>query len=140
MNSPTPMAQLCEPGATRLPLIEDDDRIAVPLAEGHGRYGFTVDHVRTGAAGLAATTPEPVDLDAVLADRTAMWEPLAAEQYVTIDITGPPAGHVWALPGALEQIIDNLLANALRVSPPSTTLTPTAPPAPGFTWWTRGPA
>ncbi|WP_458248877.1 sensor histidine kinase [Streptomyces sp. MAI_2237] len=70
-----------------------------------------------------ATTPEPVDLDAVLADRVAMWEPLAAEQYVTLTITGPPAGHVWAIPGALEQIIDNLLANALRVTPPSTTIT-----------------
>ncbi|MXM66863.1 HAMP domain-containing protein [Streptomyces sp. HUCO-GS316] len=70
-----------------------------------------------------ATTPEPVDLDAVVADRVAMWEPLAAEQFVALDITGAPAGHVWAIPGALEQIIDNLLANALRVSPPSTTIT-----------------
>lgn len=39
----------------RLLLIEDDDRIAGPLTEGLGRYGFTVDHVRTGAAGLAGT-------------------------------------------------------------------------------------
>ncbi|MEU6807492.1 response regulator transcription factor [Streptomyces sp. NPDC046831] len=43
----------------RLLLIEDDDRIAGPLTEGLGRYGFTVDHVRTGAAGLADTTPAP---------------------------------------------------------------------------------
>ncbi|MBN0048380.1 sensor histidine kinase [Streptomyces actuosus] len=71
----------------------------------------------------SATTPEPVDLDAVLADRVAMWEPLAAEQYVALGTSGPPAGHVWAIPGALEQIIDNLLANALRVCPPSTTIT-----------------
>ncbi|MFF9363925.1 sensor histidine kinase [Streptomyces griseoluteus] len=70
-----------------------------------------------------ATTPEPVDLDTVLADRVTMWESLAAEQYVTLDITGSPAGQVWAIPGALEQIIDNLLANALRVSPASTTIT-----------------
>ncbi|MFI7405639.1 ATP-binding protein [Streptomyces sp. NPDC049541] len=70
-----------------------------------------------------ATTPEPVDLDTVTAERMAMWEPLAAEQYVALDITGPPAGQVWAIPGALEQIIDNLIANALRVSPPGTTIT-----------------
>jgi signal transduction histidine kinase len=70
-----------------------------------------------------ATTPEPADLDTTLVDRVAMWEPLAAEQYVAINITGPPAGQVWAIPGALEQIIDNLLANALRVSPPSTSIT-----------------
>lgn len=70
-----------------------------------------------------ATTPEPVDLDAVLADRAAMWESLAHEQHVTVAVTGPAAGRVWAIPGALEQIIDNLVANALRVSPPGTAIT-----------------
>lgn len=49
----------------RLLLIEDDDRIAGPLTEGLGRYGFTVDHVRTGAAGLADATAAP---DLVLLD------------------------------------------------------------------------
>ncbi|MER6413491.1 response regulator transcription factor [Streptomyces humidus] len=54
----------------RLLLIEDDDRIAGPLAEGLGRYGFTVDHVRTGAAGLADTgaAPDLVLLDLGLPD------------------------------------------------------------------------
>ncbi|NUP17605.1 MAG: response regulator transcription factor [Streptomyces sp.] len=49
----------------RLLLIEDDDRIAGPLTEGLGRYGFTVDHVRTGRAGLADATGSP---DLVLLD------------------------------------------------------------------------
>ncbi|MGW7386552.1 response regulator transcription factor [Streptomyces sp. NPDC054794] len=54
----------------RLLLIEDDDRIAGPLTEGLGRYGFTVDHVRTGAAGLAGTghSPDLVLLDLGLPD------------------------------------------------------------------------
>ncbi|MDX3247057.1 response regulator transcription factor [Streptomyces sp. ME18-1-4] len=56
----------------RLLLIEDDDRIAGPLTEGLGRYGFTVDHVRTGAAGLAdadaAAAPDLVLLDLGLPD------------------------------------------------------------------------
>ncbi|GGW59705.1 two-component sensor histidine kinase [Streptomyces lucensis JCM 4490] len=86
-----------------------------------------------------ATTPEPVDLDAVLAERVAMWEPLAAEQYVALDITGPPAAQVWAIPGALEQVIDNLLANALRVSPPSTTITLHRAPGPEVHVIDQGP-
>ncbi|WP_406731642.1 response regulator transcription factor [Streptomyces sp. NBC_01794] len=54
----------------RLLLIEDDDRIAQPLTEGLGRYGFTVDRVRTGAAGLAdaAACPDLVLLDLGLPD------------------------------------------------------------------------
>jgi signal transduction histidine kinase len=100
----------------------------------HGSLDEAVDEVERlgrmvqGLLALArlensATTPEPVDLDEAVADRVAMWEPLAAEQYVALAVTGSPAGKVWAVPGALEQIIDNLVANALRVSAPGTTLT-----------------
>ncbi|MEV7866711.1 response regulator transcription factor [Streptomyces sp. NPDC088124] len=54
----------------RLLLIEDDDRIAGPLTEGLGRYGFTVDRVRTGAAGLtdSAQAADLVLLDLGLPD------------------------------------------------------------------------
>lgn len=75
-----------------------------------------------------ATAPEPVDLDAVLVERAAVWEPLASEHHVAVTVTGVPAGQVCAIPGALEQIIDNLLANALRVSPAGTTVTLTRAP------------
>ncbi|MFI7598839.1 sensor histidine kinase [Actinoplanes sp. NPDC049681] len=70
-----------------------------------------------------ATQPVPVDADAVIDDRAASWAPFAAEQHVTIDVRGTPVGQVQAIPGALEQVLDNLLANALRVSPPGSTLT-----------------
>lgn len=64
-----------------------------------------------------AEPPAPVDLAAGLAERAEAWEPVAAERHVTIavDITGEP----WAVtvPGSLEQVVDNLLANALEASP-----------------------
>ncbi|MGV9852492.1 response regulator transcription factor [Streptomyces sp. NPDC003442] len=52
----------------RVLLIEDDDRVAGPVVEGLNRFGFTVDHARTGADGLAATGAEMVLLDLGLPD------------------------------------------------------------------------
>ncbi|WP_190179046.1 response regulator transcription factor [Streptomyces naganishii] len=49
-------------------LIEDDDRVAEPLVEGLHRFGFTVEHARTGADGLAAAEPAMVLLDLGLPD------------------------------------------------------------------------
>ncbi|ANP53415.1 DNA-binding response OmpR family regulator [Streptomyces griseochromogenes] len=52
----------------RVLLIEDDNRVAGPLMEGLSRFGFTVEHARTGAAGLAAGEAEMVLLDLGLPD------------------------------------------------------------------------
>ena len=46
-------------GVVHLLLVEDDDSIAEPLAEGLRREGFEVERAATGAAALAS---EPVDL------------------------------------------------------------------------------
>jgi signal transduction histidine kinase len=71
----------------------------------------------------AAITPEPVDLDTVVSDRATMWAAFAGDQSVGITVAGARVGTVWAVTDALEQIIDNLLSNALHVSPPGTTIT-----------------
>ncbi|GAA1143869.1 response regulator transcription factor [Streptomyces javensis] len=49
-------------------LIEDDETIAEPLVEGLGRYGLTVGHVSTGAAGLEGPYGDIVLLDLGLPD------------------------------------------------------------------------
>ncbi len=49
-------------------LVEDDDSIAEPLAEGLRREGFAVQRAATGAEALAAATPEFVLLDLRLPD------------------------------------------------------------------------
>ncbi|MEV7325901.1 HAMP domain-containing sensor histidine kinase [Streptomyces sp. NPDC093970] len=63
------------------------------------------------------------DLDAVVRDRADIWTAFAAEQQVGIVVCGGTSVPVLAVPGALEQIIDNLLSNALRVSAPGTSVT-----------------
>jgi DNA-binding response OmpR family regulator len=52
----------------KLLLVEDEDAIAEPLAEGLRREGFDVERVATGEAALAAATPDLVLLDLGLPD------------------------------------------------------------------------
>ena len=49
-------------------LVEDDDTIAVPLAKGLEREGFTVTRVAGGTDALAAPVPDVVLLDLILED------------------------------------------------------------------------
>ncbi|MBV1937097.1 winged helix-turn-helix domain-containing protein [Streptomyces sp. BV286] len=52
----------------RVLLIEDDDTIAEPLAEGLGHFGLTVDRVSTGTDGLRGPYGDAVLLDLGLPD------------------------------------------------------------------------
>lgn len=52
----------------RVLIIEDDERIAQPLREGLGRYGFITDHAPTGAAALSAAPADMILLDLGLPD------------------------------------------------------------------------
>ncbi len=52
----------------RLLLVEDEDSIAVPLADGLRREGFAVERAATGAEALAAPEPDLVLLDLRLPD------------------------------------------------------------------------
>jgi signal transduction histidine kinase len=64
------------------------------------------------------TRPVSVAVDGVIRDRTAAWRPAAEES--GIEITAVSAGPVRASlgDGHLEQILDNLLANAIDAVPP----------------------
>jgi signal transduction histidine kinase len=72
---------------------------------------------RTGAP------PQPVDLAEVVAERLAAWSPLAEERSVQLESDLPRPLPVWSAPDRLDQVLDNLLANALEVSPPASRMT-----------------
>lgn len=76
----------------------------------------------TRAEDAAAGVME-VDLGAVVRERAEHWDPLAAERQVAIRTAGAAGTTVVAVPGAVEQIIDNLVDNALEVSPERSQLT-----------------
>ena len=60
---------------------------------------------------------EVVDIAAVARERVEVWQPLAEEQGVTLNVEAPATAHGQAVPGAVEQIIDNYLDNALAATP-----------------------
>jgi signal transduction histidine kinase len=75
--------------------------------------------------------PVPVAVDAVLADRVAAWRPAADERGVRISVRAPAPVIARLRDGDLEQILDNLLANALDVLDAGRTVTVSAAAAGG---------
>lgn len=66
--------------------------------------------------------PGRLELDGALAEREAAWQPLANERDVQIVVDG--AGlRARCTADMLSQVLDNLMANALEVSPAGSTLT-----------------
>jgi signal transduction histidine kinase len=64
-------------------------------------------------------TSEPHDLAALCADRVDTWGAMAEANDVTLVLIGADQPvMVSSAPGAIEQILDNALDNALKVSPP----------------------
>lgn len=78
----------------------------------------------------AAVGPVDSDLCAVVEERAEHWRPLAQERDVDIVTSAHGGVAVSAVPGAIEHVVDNLVDNALEVSPPGSTLTLAVAPGP----------
>ncbi len=77
----------------------------------------------------------PVDLAGVIAQRCDAWAALAEERQVELvpDVDGSRRPVAPLVPGDLDQIVDNLLANAVDASPEGGTIRVTLAAEPG--WW-----
>ncbi|MFI5532883.1 sensor histidine kinase [Kitasatospora sp. NPDC051853] len=76
-------------------------------------------------AEAKVSAPEPLVLRELVAERLAVWRPAAEERGVTIALSGDTDDlpRVLAGPGNLDQVLDNVLSNALEVSPDGSTIT-----------------
>jgi signal transduction histidine kinase len=76
-------------------------------------------------AEAKVTVAEPLSLRDVIQERLDVWRPAADERGVTITLRGSADGRplVLASPGHLDQVLDNVLSNALEVSPDGATIT-----------------
>jgi signal transduction histidine kinase len=95
------------------------------------RLAQMVESLLTMARCEQNTLPrERIGLAEAVAERISFWTPLAASHAVRISASGPDDAHVQAIPAAVDQILDNLLSNALRAAPHGSTITVTWQSAP----------
>jgi signal transduction histidine kinase len=71
--------------------------------------------------GTVAT--ERIDVADIVTERAAIWAPLADERGVRLSTTTVDSLTARAVPGALEQIVDNYIDNALNASGPGNEIT-----------------
>jgi signal transduction histidine kinase len=103
-----------EQGAELTPALAEADRLS-----------RIVDGLLTLARSEGGVRParEVVDVESALRDRAEAWGALAEERRVTLTCELPAGGphesalRALACPGHLEQVLDNLLANALEATP-----------------------
>lgn len=69
-------------------------------------------------------SPTPQDLMTIVRDRLDTWSAVADGSEISLVLEGGPPGlRVLAVPGAIEQILDNVLDNAIGIAPPGSTVT-----------------
>jgi signal transduction histidine kinase len=76
-------------------------------------------------ADAATAVPEVIDLAPIVNQRLDAWDTYVAERYVLLVRRIDPGLTARATPDRIEQALDNLLANALDVSPRAGTITVT---------------
>ncbi len=105
-----------------------NEDIAAALADLDRLTRLTDDLLALSRVDATSDSPAPVDLEQVIADRIALWSPLAAEQSVALipHIDGHPFAA--SRGGTVEQALDNLLANAFEAAPANSSITISAGP------------
>ena len=76
---------------------------------------------RSEAKGQADT--QTYDLAIIARERAESWSALADERNISVVANLPKSVWVHAVPGAIEQIIDNYVDNAIEIVPEGTTIT-----------------
>jgi signal transduction histidine kinase len=68
-------------------------------------------------------TRDACDAAQIAHERFENWEALAGEQGIALILDVPESAMIYAIPGALEQVIDNYVDNALGIVPANSTIT-----------------
>ncbi|MFC0629240.1 sensor histidine kinase [Kribbella deserti] len=97
-------------------------RIATVDAEIH-RMSRMVEGLLALARAEATSAPQPIDLAAIVDQRVSTWSAALRETGVELVVDLERPCWITATPGAMEQVLDNVLSNALAASPSSSQVT-----------------
>ncbi|HEV2636370.1 MAG TPA: HAMP domain-containing sensor histidine kinase [Actinocrinis sp.] len=99
---------------------ETSEEVSAELAgaqEEIGRLSRLVDGLLAVARAQAAVpSPVAVRADELAAERAAAWEPVARERGISLSLDALEPATAFLGPGDLEQMLDNVLANALEAA------------------------
>ena len=121
----TPLTALRLRLETLSPRVAAEDRPRLEAAVNEtARLGRLVQSLLV-LARLDAAPHEVTDIDvaAIVTERTETWVTCAGDHDVQLTSASPPGLTARAVPGALEQILDNLISNALDAAPAGSTVT-----------------
>jgi len=104
---------------------DDAEDLTAAIDETNRLAGLVGDLLQFAHAEEAAA-PEAVDLVQLAADRVDTWSAVADVADVALDFAAPTGSvFVSAVPGGVEQILDNLIDNAITAAPPGTRVSTT---------------
>ena len=103
-------------------LTQDTDAATAEELAGAQHEIARLSHLVDGLLAVARAEsvlvdPVTIQVDEVIKDRVAAWRPVAEERGVNLQAACPGPVPARAGPGHLEQVLDNLLANALDAVP-----------------------
>jgi signal transduction histidine kinase len=97
-------------------------RIATVDAEIH-RMSRMVEGLLALARAESTAAPQAIDLAAIIDQRVSTWSAALAETGVELVVDLDRPCWITATPGALEQVLDNVLSNALAAAPADSKIT-----------------
>ena len=107
---------------TMAPSPADEPKVAAALAETDRLSRLVQSLLVIARSESAQPQIADVDLGAVARERQDAWTDMSERAEVTLVVFGPEHLLVRAVDGGIEQMLDNLLSNALEVSPPASTI------------------
>lgn len=119
----TPLTALRLRLETMAPSADDEPRVEAALAETDRLNRLVQSLLAIARSEAAEPAIADVDLAAIARDRHDAWTAAAGSSRVRVEVVAPATLPVRAVDGGIEQILDNLVSNALAVSPPDSTIT-----------------